>query len=439
MEHIKQKVIQNLLWAVGGKVVTLLGGLFVGIIVARYLGPKSYGLMQYVISYVFLFQTLALFGLDQIEVREEASAQTDKNTILGTAFYLKLVLAAITMALCVGASWCMEADTETVALVALYSATILFQSFSVIRNYFMAIVQNEYVVKSEILRTLVGMGIKVALLWMRADLVWFIVASAFDFVLLSSGYIVAYRKKVGRLREWHFDRHYALYLLRQSWPLLLTNIAVIIYQRIDQVMIGQLLPDKTEVGYYSVAARFAEVLIYVPMILAQTISPVLVNFRQEKGEQMYRQKAQQFMNISFWSSLLLGLSVSLLAYWIVVLTFGEKYLPAVAVLQVLAFKPASLALSNTAGTLIIVEERQRWVFIRDVLGSVVCLALNLYLLPRYGIMASAVVSIICNVCAGYVADLIVPSFRHIFMMQTRTLLLGWRDLRQLPSLLRRTP
>ena len=55
----KIKVFRNLYWAVLGKVVTLLGGLFVGILVARYLGPEQYGLMSYVISYVSLFHIFA--------------------------------------------------------------------------------------------------------------------------------------------------------------------------------------------------------------------------------------------------------------------------------------------------------------------------------------------------------------------------------------------
>lgn len=50
----RKAVAGNLAWAVVGKVVTLLGSLLVGIIVARYLGPERYGLMNYVISYVFL-------------------------------------------------------------------------------------------------------------------------------------------------------------------------------------------------------------------------------------------------------------------------------------------------------------------------------------------------------------------------------------------------
>lgn len=54
----------------GGKIVNMAGTLLVGILVARYLGPEQYGLMNYVISYVSIFSVLSTFGLDNIEIRE---------------------------------------------------------------------------------------------------------------------------------------------------------------------------------------------------------------------------------------------------------------------------------------------------------------------------------------------------------------------------------
>ena len=57
----KQKVYANIYWAVLGKCVTLLSSLIVGIIVARYLGKEQYGLMNYVMSIVAIFQVFAHF------------------------------------------------------------------------------------------------------------------------------------------------------------------------------------------------------------------------------------------------------------------------------------------------------------------------------------------------------------------------------------------
>ena len=428
----KEVIAENLFWSVLGKIVALLGGLLVGIIVARYLGPAQYGLMSYVISYVTLFQTFALLGLDSIEIREESRGKYPFQTIIGTAFGLKLCSAVVCIILVLGTSWYMEADSDTTLLIAIYVLTIILNSSNVIRNYFTAIVQNKHVVKAEISRTLIGILIKSACLLAHAPLVWFVAASMFDAVLLASGYYMAYHAKVGSIREWRFDCQYAKFMLKESFPLIISGAAIILYQRIDQVMIGQMI-DKESVGYFSVASKFVEILIYIPMMLAQTIMPVLVHIR-ENDEATYIRKGQQFMNISLWSSLLLSALMSVSSYWIIVLTFGQAYLPAVAVLQILSFKAAGLALSNTAGTMLVAEGLQRYAIIRDLLGCTACIALNYFLLPRYGIIAAAWIAIASNVIAGYVADAFIPAYRHLFFRQTHALFMGWKSMLTVKSL-----
>lgn len=430
----KKKIVNNLLWAVSGKIVNLVGSLVLGIIVARYLGVEQYGLMNYVISYVFLFQTLASFGLDSIEVREEAAGKVPVNTIIGTAFWIKVVFGVICIALSIGTAVVMSEDSYTIGLVALYSSYIVFNSFIVIRNYFTSLVQNKYIVLSEIFRTFVGIGIKLTMWAMDCSLTWFVAAFAFDHVLLAGGYISSYRHKIGRLKDWRFSLPYAKFMLKESFPLLLTNAAVIIYQRIDQVMIGSMV-GKADVGYFSVAAKFVEVMIFIPATIAHTISPILVQML-DKSREVYIVKAQQYLNITVWVSILCSIGVSVISYWIVLYTFGTEYLPAAAILQVLSFKMVSVALSNGGGIMVIVERLQKWVFFRDVLGCLVCIILNWILLPKYGAMAAAFVAIAANLAAGYVADLLVPAYRHIFRQQTKALLLGWRDLVHIKQLLK---
>ena len=205
-----------------------------------------------------------------------------------------------------------------------------------------------------------------------------------------------------------------------------------VYQRIDQVMIGRMI-DKQAVGYFSTASRFVEVLVYVPIMLSQTISPVLTRIRTH-SEEAYRERAQFFMNISVWGSLVLSGVMSALSYWIISILLGSQYIPAVAVLQIMSFKAASVALSSAAGTMIVVEGLQRWALVRDLFGCMVCVLLNYILLPRYGIVAAAFVAIASNVAAGWLADMFVPSYQHIFRMQTRALLFGWSSLFNLREL-----
>lgn len=431
----KIKVFRNLYWAVLGKVVTLLGGLFVGILVARYLGPEQYGLMSYVISYVSLFQIFASFGMEGIEVREMSKDGVDVNLILGTVFRIKLILAIITVILVIGTALIFETSSFTIFLIVIYSFSIILNRFSVIRSYFTAIVWNEYIVKTEISRTILGAIIKIILLLCKAPLWTFVVASVFDIVLLSAGYILAYQTKIASMSLWKYDRNIAKYFLKQSFPLMLSGAAVVIYQRIDQVMIGNMI-DKEAVGQFSVAARFVEVLIFVPTIIAQTITPVLVKLWNQSDKNLYKQRVQLFMNVTIWGCLLLALFVFIFSDKLIIYTFGREYIPAIALLQVMVFKTFGIALAATSGQIIVIEELQKYAVIRNILGCFTCIGLNLLMIPILGVIGAAYVSIIATIVSGCLSHLFIPQYRSLFYMQIKAISLGWIDLFKIKSLLK---
>ena len=64
------KYLKNTSWLFGEKILRIVVGLFVGIWVARYLGPEQFGLFSYAQSFVGLFTAIATLGLDGIVVRE---------------------------------------------------------------------------------------------------------------------------------------------------------------------------------------------------------------------------------------------------------------------------------------------------------------------------------------------------------------------------------
>ena len=353
----KEKVIRNIVWAVTGKVITLLGGLLVGIFIARYLGPEQYGLMSYVTSYVALFQVLAYFGMDQIEIREESKTPEEKDKIIGTAFTLKIGFAIITMLLVAITAWIFEADSFTKWMIILYSVSMMANSFGVIRNYFTSLVWNEYIVKTEITRTLIGAGIKIALLLFHAPLIWFITAALFDTLLIAGGYLVSYRNKINSIRKWFFDKEQAIYLIRESFPLLLSGAAVIVYTKIDQIMIGNMI-DKSSVGHYAVAGKFVEICIFIPTIMCQTITPILVKIYQT-SQKDYLEKLQLFMNITIWGTTLMCLIISIIATPLIHYTFGIQFASASSLLQIMIFKVIGYAHAQVTGTMIIIEKKQK--------------------------------------------------------------------------------
>lgn len=428
----RKKIINNVSWAVAGKVVNVLYALFIGVLVARFLGPEQFGLMNYVISYVTLFSIVATFGMDNIEVRELSRNPEKRNVILGTALIFRLALSIITIALIFLTLLIFESDRFTSIMVMVYSTFLIANSFNIIRNYFTSIVLNEYVVKTEILRTLVAACIKIVLLLSHSSLSLFIIANTFDFFFIAAGYVYAYRKKVDSFRNWQFDLSILKFLARESFPLLLSGTAVIVYQRIDQVMIRNMI-DNEALGQFSVATRMVNLIIFIPSIIATTIAPILVKELKVSYES-YKKMRQEFVDIMVWSSIIMSLLISLGANIVITLLFGIEYKESIDVLQIMSWKTIGVALSSASGQLIIIEGKQKLVVLRNFIGVGICVILNLILIPKFGIIGSAWTTIISLLFAGFFSNYIIRPFREIFKIQTLALFLGWRTgIRMLKS------
>ena len=192
-EKVSKRIISNVLWALVGKFAGLVSALLVGVFVARYLGPTQYGVMNYAISFVSLFLVIATFGFENIEIREEAKANEQKDSILGTVFTLRLLLSLITIILISIVAYINESDLYTFGIIMVYAITVMLTPFDVIRNYFTSLVQNESIVKVGILRLVLSGIIKGVLLLVHASLIWFVISLVFDACVLAQGYCYVYK------------------------------------------------------------------------------------------------------------------------------------------------------------------------------------------------------------------------------------------------------
>ena len=191
-------------------------------------------------------------------------------------------------------------------------------------------------------------------------------------------------------------------------------------------MIGNML-DKAEVGYFATAGKFVDLIVFLPTVLVQTVTPMLIRAKENHPE-TYEAKKKTFVSVTTWTAIIMSLIVSLLAYWLIMYTYGEKYSPAIPVLQIMAFKAVGMALSASGGQIIIMERMQKWAFIRNVLGCVLCVALNYLLIPKYGIIGSASVTIVTVMFTGCFANVFIPCYHKVMKIQLYAIFMGWKEL-----------
>ncbi len=423
------RIIQNVFWAMCGKMFTLASQSVIGILIARYLGPAQYGIMNYVISYVTLFTILASFGLDYIEIRELAYRKEERDDIMKTVFYGRCFFSVAVVLLIMGILCFTQPGRQVATLIMIYSISLVFSSFNVIRNYFTAMVDNKHIAQSEMCRSFLGAIVKVILLILAAPLIWFIIALVFDFFILALGYLSIYLK-TNHLNIFalpgKFNGEILKYLLRESWPLLLSHSIVIVYQKIDQIMVYDMLNSRAA-GLYGAAMQIVDLTAFIPTIVSLTLMPLL-KVSRETNLKEYDNQRLLFLDLSFWGAFLLTIGMSFIGYWIFAVLYGKAYLGIVPVFQIMIWKVIGSTMSSASGQLIIIEGVQKYAILRNLGACIICIMANKFLIPLLGLVGAGLVAVITWFFAGFISNLLIPKYRIYFNLQCNSIFWGWRRL-----------
>jgi len=410
------RYFKNTSWLLGERILRMGVGLFVGIWIARYLGPEQFGLLSYAQSFVFLFTAIATLGLDGIVVRELVKDESKRDILLGTAFGLKLIGAIIILPVLFLAVQFTNNDDYTNLLVFIIASATIFQSFNVIDFYYQSKVLSKYIVYANIVSLLISSLVKIALILNEAPLLYFAYVVLFDSFILACGFLSVYRYKKCFTSQWQFDTKVALSLLKDSWPLILSGVAISIALRIDQVMLKEYM-STYDVGIYSVGVRLSEVFAFIPMLISQSIFPKLVtmDFKEERKQLVILIRMVFFM--------LLGTAfiVSIFSEYIVLLLFGYEFAESFSVLNILIWTIPITYLGIITNKILIKENKNKIIFIKQLLLTLINIVLNIYLIPKYGVVGAALATLFADCIINFIFDVFVSQARWIFFLKLESL------------------
>ncbi|MDK2947134.1 MAG: hypothetical protein PWQ63_294 [Methanolobus sp.] len=410
-----RKYLFNTSWLFFQNIIRLVAALFVGVYVARYLGPSQYGLLNYSISYIALFSALATLGLDNIVIRELVIHKDKRDLLLGTAFLLKIAGSFLLLAvLAIGVQFTSN-DSLTNLLIAIIAAGTLFQATNVIDYYFQSKVQSKFTVQVNFWTIIVLSILKLYAIHIGAPLLWFAVLTSLENAFLSIGYVAVYKLNRLSLISWKFDLNIAISLLKNSWPLIFSGIVISLYMRIDQVMIKQML-DSQAVGLYAAAVKLSEAWYFVPTIISSSLFPAIIKSKSI-SENLYYERLQQLYDFLVIIALSIVLPTTLLSKLIIATLYGQNYLGAGTVLSIHIWAGLFIFVGVARDKWILTENLQRYTFIYTAMGAIVNIILNTYLIPPYGINGAAFATLISQFVAVIFAPLLFKETRlSVFMI-----------------------
>lgn len=411
----------NTLWLTADRLLRMGVGLVVGVWVARYLGPAGYGLLSFAGSYVMLFSAIALCGLESLVVRELVSYPEQRPQIMGTTALIRAAAGLFALA---GSLLILPlvspAEPVILLLVAVLGSSLLFQALEVIDLWFQHRVASRYTVIARSSAFLLSSGAKVAVVMTGGGLVAIAVATALEGLLTAVALIWAYRISGERISGWCWDQGWGRRLLRDALPMVLSGVVLMVYLRIDQVMLG-MLAGQSEVGYYAAAVRIAEVWYFVPTVIVSSVFPRLVALRSSDQLQ-FRQAMQKLYSLLAFLGYAVALPVTFLGPWLVQLLFGADYHPAGPLLAVLIWAGLFANLSVARNSYLIVINSPQALFWFSLAGALVNVVLNLMLIPVAGAMGAVLATLVSYWFAAHGVCYLAPSFRPVAADITRSLI-----------------
>lgn len=415
------RVIFNTQWLLFDKFLRICIGILINAWMARFLGTEDFGMLRYAVSLVSLFIPLAELGLSTIAVREFLNLRSQKYQLVGTIFSLKLAAAAVAVICCGVVAFLIDKEENLLRLLILIiSCGMLFQAFDVIDYWFQSRIESKFVVIAKSVAFIISASIKVFLLLSHATLIAFAVALIADSILNATALIMVFQWRKNHIARARVSLKLAKELLHSSSPLIFSGIMKIVFLRIDQIMIKNML-DASELGIYSAAVQLSEGFFFIPMILHSSVFPTIVEAK-EQSMALFYQRLQTFYNTLALLGYVIAISITISSSFIVGVLYGPEYGRSATLLAVLIWSVVFINIGVGRSAFLISMDMTKFHLFSMTGACVLNISLNLTLIPVLGLTGAAIASIISYGFAGYFSSFLYRPLFKTGIMLTKSML-----------------
>jgi PST family polysaccharide transporter len=423
-EFFRHPAVSNAAWIGFEKIGRMGLSLVVGILVVRQLGPDRYGSYSYVLAWATFFGPLALFGIGENTVRHLVAMPDAEGRILGTAAALRVgscLTAALLTFVAFAASGTHAGATFGelgVACMALAAYPLL-----VVEPFFQSQSRARVITVCGLGSGLLVAAVKVAGIAAQAPVVFFVAAHAIESLFLAGSLMAAYVMTTKPPRGWQFDGQIARTLWQEAAPMIIGGFAIVVYNQSDLVLLGMMLDSPVEVGKYAAACRVSTMWMFIPLAILTSAAPFLYR-AQATDQSIYEQRLVRVTSLVMGVAYACCAVIAIFPTAILRLLFGEEFAPAAEALRVHVWSNV-FSILGVAQTSWVLGNKLLWVILQHtILGAVVNLALNIFVIPRYGAVGASWTTVIAMATVAVVAAWLRPATRRLAALQLRAIMLG---------------
>ena len=236
-----------------------------------------------------------------------------------------------------------------------------------------------------------------------------VVDSVIVFLLINYFYILD-NKRI--FNKFQFNKIKSLIL--KSLPVLISSLSIILYMRIDQIMINSLV-NEYQLGIYSVSVRYVEIFHFIPKIIMISLLPILLTSKK------YVYDLLKINSIIFKFSIFLTVLIFLSSDFIIPFLFGNEYSESILITKILSFSLLFVFFGVVNEHWYISKNLQKYYAIYVFLGAILNIIFNYILINKIGIQGAAYSTILTYFLIIFLFDFSNKKTRFLMQIKYKSL------------------
>jgi PST family polysaccharide transporter len=345
------------------------------------------------------------------------------HTVIGSSLVMLLVSGITTwIAIVIVVIYFYTSDPIMQALIIIIGLTLIINAKNPIRYFFESKVDLTKIIWIESCFFFISSLVKIGLILTEAPIIPFATLMVFESLAIAICIILLYQKSSAINSKLRFKKATATKLLKDSWPLMMSSVSVMIYMRIDQIMIGNMI-DASAVGIYSASLKISELWHLIPVIICGTVFPSILKAKKQNSD-LYNTRIQMLLNFLASFSIIIAVTITFTANWLIKSLYGDSYSEAATILTIHIWSGIFVFIGVAGGRWYLAENLQKLILYRSGFAAIINIILNLYLIPIYGNIGAAIATLISMALSGYLLDTVTPKTRILFYAKTNAMLYG---------------
>ncbi|MBZ4646268.1 MAG: Membrane protein involved in the export of O-antigen, teichoic acid lipoteichoic acid [Clostridia bacterium] len=394
MLSTSNKVIKNTSIMLVGNLFFRLISLIVVVYLAKYLQVEDFGRYNFVFAYLGFFAIITDLGLSTILVREMARKEDEIPKIIGNAHLIKLILSTIAILGAITIISLSDYSEITTKYVYIASVMLLFQSFSdTYKSTFQATLKMKYDVIAKLSLRIVSAIFILIIIYLHGSLYQIILVLTFT-ELIKTLLSYAFSKNYYKAK---FELDFQLWkkLFKESLPVALSSVFLIIYSRIDVLMLS-IMKNDIAIGLYSAAYNLSDPLVLIPHAIIASLFPLM-----SKSSKSSTNMVKKYYDMGFKYIIILMLPVAvgttLISEKIILLIYDYSYIGSSIALQILIWSLFISSINYLFTSVLVSVDKERLVTLSMGIGVLANIVMNYMLIPSYSYIGASAATLATSV------------------------------------------